>query len=195
MGGCSKDPISPGGSRRFGRVSLSLKKGDITRFTADVIVNAANAELRGGGGVDGAIHRAAGPTVMAELNLIRSKIGRCPTGGAVITQAGRLDAKFIIHAVGPVYRDGHSGEPELLASCYRESLRLAVEHSVKSIAFPAISTGVYGYPMAEAAEIAVRATKASIERHGSIEDVTFVLYSDDAFEMFQRALANTSRFE
>ncbi|MDP9169413.1 MAG: O-acetyl-ADP-ribose deacetylase [Acidobacteriota bacterium] len=169
-------------------MNISVTRGDITRFAADVIVNAANSQLAGGGGVDGAIHRAAGPTVMAELDLIRAEIGHCPTGGAVITKAGRLNARYIIHAVGPVYRGGQGREAELLSSCYREALRLAGAKEAKSIAFPAISTGVYGYPLHEAAQVAVHAVKTFAETPGSIETVTFVLYSDAAFETFRCAL-------
>src|SRR5215472_14587113 len=142
---------------------LRLITGDITRVQADAIVNAANSGLAGGGGVDGAIHRAGGPAIMRELDGIRARIGRCPTGSAVATGAGALPAKYVYHAVGPVYRDGRAGEPQLLASCYRTAFRLAAEHGVETISFPAISTGVYGYPLDEAAEIAVREVKSAIE--------------------------------
>lgn len=174
--------ISPAGK------SLRLVRGDITRVEADAIVNAANSWLAGGGGVDGAIHDAAGPSVMAELDEIRARIGHCPTGKAVLTKAGRLKGQYIIHAVGPVYRGGGEGEAELLASCYRESLRMAAERGVRSIAFPAISTGIYGYPLNEAAEIALRETAAYLGQTSGIEDVLFVLFGGDAFESFQRAL-------
>src|SRR5437016_1715017 len=142
--------------------TLRLVTGDITKVPADAIVNAANSALAGGGGVDGAIHRAGGPSIMRELDAIRKEIGRCPTGSAVVTGAGNLPAKFVFHAVGPVYRDGKHGEPELLASCYRKCLELAEERGVKTISFPAISTGIYGYPQHEAAEIAVREVKAHL---------------------------------
>jgi len=174
--------ISPAGN------SLRLERGDITRVEADAIVNAANSWLAGGGGVDGAIHDAAGPSVMAELDEIRARIGRCPTGKAVLTKAGRLKAQYIIHAVDPIYRGGGEGEAELLASCYRESLRMAAERGLRSVAFPAISTGIYGYPLNEAAEIALRETMAYLGQQGSIEDVLFVLFGGDAFESFQAAL-------
>src|SRR5437764_10498316 len=135
---------------------LRLEQGDITRVKVDAIVNAANSRLIGGGGVDGAIHRAAGPTVMAELEEVRTKIGHCPPGQAVVTKAGRLQARHIFHAVGPVYRAGDARIEQQLASCYRECLKLASEYDVRSIAFPAISTGIYGYPLNEAAPVAIR---------------------------------------
>src|ERR1044071_7163655 len=134
---------------------LRLITGDITRVPADAIANAANSGLAGGGGVDGAIHRAGGPSIMRELDQIRTRIGRCPTGGAVVTGAGNLPAKYVFHAVGPVYRDGNHGETELLASCYRKCLELAEEHGVHTISFPSISTGIYGYPMPDAAAVAL----------------------------------------
>jgi O-acetyl-ADP-ribose deacetylase (regulator of RNase III) len=167
-------------------VPLLISKGDITLVEADVIVNAANSEFVGGGGVDGAIHRAAGPSVMKELDAIRAKIGRCLTGKAVITGAGRLRAQYIVRAVGPVYRGGNFGEAEFLASCYRESIRLAGEHGAKSIAFPAISAGIYGYPMEEAARIAVREVRAGLEAPGTLETALFVLFSDAAVQTFER---------
>src|SRR5579872_2195539 len=128
---------------------LILQEGDITRVAVDAIVNAANSSLAGGGGVDGAIHRAGGPEIMRELDGIRQKAGGCPTGSAVATGAGRLPAKYVFHAVGPVYRDGRHREPGLLASCYRKCLELAEERGVATITFPAISTGIYGYPLEE----------------------------------------------
>src|SRR5947208_7334757 len=148
------DWTSPTGRR------VILQEGDITRVAVDAIVNAANSALAGGGGVDGAIHRAGGPEIMRELDAIRARIGHCPTGSAVATGAGRLPAKYVFHAVGPVYRDGRHGEPDLLAACYRKCLELAEECDMKSISFPAISTGVYGYPLQEAAAIAIRGVKA-----------------------------------
>jgi O-acetyl-ADP-ribose deacetylase (regulator of RNase III) len=168
---------------------LRLWEGDITRIEADAIVNAANSSLAGGGGVDGAIHRAAGASVMAELDAIRARIGRCPPGQAVVTGAGRLKAQIIIHAVGPVYRGGDAGEPELLASCYREALALTAGRGLKSVAFPAISTGVYGYPVEEAAVIAVREARVFLETPGSVEEVLFVLFGQKALQTFQRAVA------
>jgi O-acetyl-ADP-ribose deacetylase (regulator of RNase III) len=166
---------------------IVLQEGDITRVAADAIVNAANSALAGGGGVDGAIHRAGGPDIMLELDGIRRQIGRCPTGSAVATAAGRLPAKYVFHAVGPVYRDGRHGEPELLASCYRKCLEMAEERDVRSITFPAISTGVYGYPLEEAAAIALREVKAHLERDDTrLPQVTFVLFGKAAYEVYAR---------
>jgi O-acetyl-ADP-ribose deacetylase (regulator of RNase III) len=169
--------------------SIVLLEDDITRIEADAIVNAANSGLAGGGGVDGAIHRAAGPEIMRELDGIRKQIGRCPTGDAVVTGAGRLRAKHIFHTVGPVYRDGKHGEPELLASCYRTCLRLAEERGLASIAFPAISTGVYGYPVAAAAEIAVREVVAGLNRsETSIRKAIFVVFDHTASNVYGSTL-------
>jgi len=162
---------------------IALEQGDITRVTVDAIVNAANTSLLGGGGVDGAIHRAAGPELLAECRTL----GGCPTGSAKITHGYRLPAKYVIHAVGPVYRDGRSGEPELLAGCYRTALKLAVEHRLKSIAFPAISCGVYGYPLDEAADIALGETAAFLKNDDQLERVLFVLFDRRAFDAYQRA--------
>ena len=160
-------------------MGLEAVKADITRLAVDAIVNAANTSLLGGGGVDGAIHRAAGPELLAECRTI----GGCPTGEARITRGFRLPAKFVIHTVGPVYRDGQHDEPELLASCYRNTLRLAVENGVRTIAFPAISCGVYGYPIEEASEIAVRETKDA-----TMERILFACFGDDVYSAYQRAL-------
>src|ERR1051326_7797097 len=147
---------------------LRLITGDITRIPADAIVNAANSGLAGGGGVDGAIHRAGGPSIMRELDAIRAKIGHCPTGSAVVTGAGNLPAKFVFHAVGPRYRDGKHEEPELLASCYRKCLELAEEHGAQKVTFPSISTGIYGYPMADAAAIALGEVARHLSRRGTV---------------------------
>ncbi len=153
---------------------IELLQGDITRLDVDAIVNAANTRLAGGGGVDGAIHRAAGA---AELQAACRAIGGCATGDAVITPGFRLPARHIIHTVGPVYRDGRHGEPELLASCYRRSLELAVTHGLRSLAFPAISTGVYGYPLADATAVALRTTAEFLARQSLPERVVFVFFS------------------
>lgn len=168
---------------------ISLVEGDITRIPVDAIANAANSALAGGGGVDGAIHRAGGPAIMRELDQMRARSGGCPTGGAVATTAGNLPARFVFHAVGPVYHDGRHGEADLLASCYRTCLKLAEEREVASISFPAISTGVYGYPLDEAAEIAVRTVAESLETEGSsVREAVFVLFGRHAYEAFEKAL-------
>ena len=168
---------------------IVLEEGDITRVTADAIVNAANSALAGGGGVDGAIHRAGGAEIMLELDGIRRRIGRCPTGSAVATAAGRLPAQYVFHAVGPVYRDGRHGEPELLASCYRKCLEMAEERNVRTISFPAISTGVYGYPLENAAAIALREVKAHLEKADTrLQQVTFVLFGKAAYDVYASLL-------
>ena len=168
--------------------TVHLEQGDITLVEADAIVNAANAELAGGGGVDGAIHRAAGSGVMKELDGIRARIRRCEPGKAVATGAGRLKARYIFHAVGPIWRGGTHGEPEQLGSCYRECLRMAAERDLRSVAFPAISTGVYRYPLDEAAAIALGEITGFFAQASSVEDVRIVLFGSDAFRAFQNAL-------
>lgn len=175
---------------------IRLLTGDITGVSADAIVNAANSALRGGSGVDGAIHRAGGPELMKELDRIRAEIGNCPPGSAVVTTAGRLDAKYVFHAVGPIYQGGKSGEPEILASCYRTCLRLAEEKQLESISFPSISTGVYGYPMQEAAAIAIREVAMHLWHEGtSVKTVILVLYDENAYQIYATQLAamNASR--
>ena len=159
---------------------LEALSGDITKLSVDAIVNAANTSLLGGGGVDGAIHRAAGPELLEECR----EIGGCPTGEARITRGYRLPAKYVIHTVGPVWRGGTHGEPELLASCYRNSLRLAAEHDVRSIAFPAISCGIYGYPIDQAAEIAVR----ECAKAQSLDRIILVCFGSDVFDAVDRSL-------
>jgi len=171
-----------------GRV-MEAVQGDITRIAVDAMVNAANSMLAGGGGVDGAIHRAGGAEIMRELDEIRRVAGGCPTGSAVATGAGRLPARFVFHAVGPVYRGGERGEPELLASCYRTCLALAEDRGVASIGFPAISTGAYGYPIQPAAEIAVREVKAHLERaEGKVQRVVFVLFDRADCKVYERLM-------
>lgn len=162
--------------------------GDITRQNVDAIVNAANPTLLGGGGVNGAIHRAAGPELLAECRTI----GGCKTGDAVVTRGYRLPAPWVIHTVGPVWRGGTYGEAELLASCYRNSLRLAVEHNLRTIAFPAISTGAYGYPVRQAARVAVSTVTQFLSDHKSIEEVRFVCFDDATYQAYQIALAEHS---
>jgi len=171
-------------------VGIELEQGDITKVPADVIVNAANSALVGGGGVDGAIHRAGGPAVMADLER-RYGAGRfCPTGSAVVSDAGDLPARWVIHAVGPIWHGGAAGEPELLASAYRTALRLAAELGATSVAFPSISTGVYGYPVDLAAQIALDTVSDVLAMEpGSVERVTFVLFSRDALDVFEEVLS------
>ena len=177
---------------RIGRSILALWEGDITKFPADAIVNAANSALIRGGGVDGAIHRAAGAAMRRELDAIQARAGGCPTGSAVITKAGELPARFVIHAVGPVYRDGRHGEPGLLASCYTTALRLAEENGATSIAFPSISTGIYGYPVEAAARVAVQSVAAHLERpECAIERVTLVAFGLPALEVYRRLVRST----
>jgi O-acetyl-ADP-ribose deacetylase (regulator of RNase III) len=163
---------------------LAIVEGDITREQTDAIVNAANSRLAGGGGVDGAIHRAGGPSIMEESR----KYDGCPTGKAVITGGGDLKAKYVIHAVGPVYRDGKRGEAELLQGAYLESLKLATANGIKSVSFPALSAGAYGYPMEEAASIALATAAQYIKEHPEIKLVRFVLFGRPAYEAFEREL-------
>jgi O-acetyl-ADP-ribose deacetylase (regulator of RNase III) len=175
-----------GGSRDNPMATLSIHRGDITKLHVDAIVNAANSSLLGGGGVDGAIHRAAGPDLVFECRML----GGCPTGEARITRGYRLPARHVIHTVGPVWRGGGHGEAERLASCYRNSLALAVKHDIHTIAFPAISCGIYGYPIDDAARIAVSETERFVSEHSSIESVTFVCFEDDVARAYQLLLAD-----
>jgi O-acetyl-ADP-ribose deacetylase (regulator of RNase III) len=160
---------------------------DITHETTDAVVNAANSSLLGGGGVDGAIHEAGGPAILAECRQIVGQIGSLPAGQAVITTGGRLTAKHVIHTVGPVYRDGESGEAEKLASCHRESIRLADQHAIKSLSFPAISTGTFGYPSSEAATIAISSTVEALASTNHVSRVRFVLFDVATLRTYTRA--------
>lgn len=171
------------------RTKLTLVQGDITKQQVDAIVNAANERLLGGGGVDGAIHRAGGPKIMEECNAIRARQGGCPTGQAVITTGGNLPAKYVIHTVGPIWQGGNAGEPDLLASCYRESLTLALKHGIKTIAFPSISTGIYGYPTERAAVVALNAVKSFLEGHDEMTEVRFVLFDSATYRCYENAIA------
>jgi O-acetyl-ADP-ribose deacetylase len=165
---------------------LELLQADITKIQADAIVNAANSSLLGGGGVDGAIHRAGGPEILEDCKKIRLKQGGCKTGAAVITTAGRLPAKYVIRTVGPVWQGGNANEAKLLASCYRKSLELALQHDVKTIAFPSISTGIYGYPVEEASRIALREVSGFVEKHRGLEHVIFVCFSQADMRIYQK---------
>ncbi len=164
--------------------TLELVEGDITLQDTEGIANAANSRLAGGGGVDGAIHSAGGPQIMEACR----KIGGCPTGEARLTTGGNLKAKYVLHSVGPIYRDGNHGEPELLKAAYLSCLRLASEHSIKSIAFPSISTGVYGYPIKEAAQIALTTAMDYLRNHPEITLVRFTLFGSNAYNSYEKVL-------
>jgi len=168
---------------------IEIIRGDITKQRTDAIVNAANSSLMGGGGVDGAIHRAGGPAILEECRKIIARQGRCKTGEAVITTGGKLPAKFVIHTVGPVWNGGNNNEAEKLANCYRNSLLLAVEHNLQTISFPNISTGVYGYPKKEAAEIAMRTVAEFLLTNTSVTKNYFVCFDEENFLLY-RSLKN-----
>jgi len=163
---------------------LSAWQGDITQLDVDAIVNAANSSLLGGGGVDGAIHRAAGPDLLAECHLLRG----CQTGQAKLTRGYRLPARHVIHTVGPVWRGGTAGEPDLLASCYRNSLALALKHRLASLAFPAISCGIYGYPPEQAVPLAVATVREYCAAHADIEKIVFVSFGEEIQQLYETAL-------
>ena len=168
---------------------IKLLQEDITKVQVDAIVNAANSSLLGGGGVDGAIHRAGGKEILGECIKIRNRQGGCNTGEAVITTAGKLPAKFVIHTVGPVWNGGKKNEAELLANCYQNSLLIAVENELKSIAFPNISTGIYGYPKDLAVEVALKTIHEFLEKNIELEEVIFVCFDDENFALYEQALS------
>jgi O-acetyl-ADP-ribose deacetylase (regulator of RNase III) len=174
--------------RAFGEGLLTLQCADITTLGVDAVVNAANSALAGGGGVDGAIHRAGGPEIKRELGEFHA--GGCPTGSAVITHAGALPAQYVIHAVGPRWRDGRHDEPELLRSAYRTAFKLAVDHDCETVAAPSISTGIYGFPVEAAAPIALGEAKGALEQDGTpLREITFALFSDADLRVYAEALA------
>jgi O-acetyl-ADP-ribose deacetylase (regulator of RNase III) len=174
--------------RVINKTRLSLVQGDITRQETDAIVNAANSSLMGGGGVDGAIHRAVGTVILEDCKKIVAQSGRLPSGQAVVTTGGNLKARFVIHTVGPIWHGGKKGEPETLASAYRESLQKAVEHKLRSVSFPSISTGVYGYPVDQAAKVAIGTVIGFLKRDESLQEVVFVLFDSRTFDAYRRAL-------
>ena len=169
---------------------IFLLQGDITKQKVDAIVNAANSSLMGGGGVDGAIHRAGGPAILEDCRKIIAKQGSCKTGEAVITTGGSLPAKFVIHAVGPVWNNGKSNEAEKLANCYRNSLQLALENKIESIAFPNISTGIYGYPKKEAATIAIKTVSDLLQQNPSLPKVYFVCFDEEIYSIYKSIIAS-----
>ncbi|WP_374948672.1 O-acetyl-ADP-ribose deacetylase [Mucilaginibacter sp.] len=169
---------------------IVLRQGDITKLPVDAIINAANSSLMGGGGVDGAIHRAGGRQILEECMEIINRQGRCPAGEAVITSGGRLPARYVIHTVGPVWNGGKSNEAGLLANCYLNSLQIAIEKGIRTIAFPNISTGVYHFPKQQAAEIALETVKDFLNGHAEIEQVVFTCFDDENFVIYQKLLAD-----
>ncbi len=173
---------------------IRLIKGDITTLGTEAIVNAANKMLMGGGGVDGAIHKAAGPKLSEECQRVISKIGECRTGEAVITSGGNLDSKYVIHTVGPVWNGGESGEGRKLAQCYKNSLSLAEDFGIREVAFPNISTGIYGFPKKEAADIAVKTVSKYLKNSTMLKKVVFVCYDEENFELYNK-LVNDPDFD
>jgi O-acetyl-ADP-ribose deacetylase (regulator of RNase III) len=178
----------PSAIRQIRGCALELVQGDITREAADAIVNAANSTLMGGGGVDGAIHRSGGPAILDDCRRIIARIGSLPAGRAVVTTGGRLPARRVIHTVGPIWRGGGAGEPELLASCYRACLQLAADEGLSEVAFPSISTGAFGYPVRAAAGVALAAVHGFLADHGRPRRVRFVLFDLDTFDAYRAAL-------
>jgi O-acetyl-ADP-ribose deacetylase (regulator of RNase III) len=174
----------------MGKGKITLIQGDITEHVADVIVNAANSSLLGGGGVDGAIHGAGGPAILEACKEIRSTQGECPPGHAVITTAGRLPSKYVIHTVGPIWKGGNQGEAEVLANCYSNSLSLAAKRHLRTIGFPSISTGVYGYPVRRAASVAIETTVNFLARDDKkIDRISWILFDVDTYRAYEAALA------
>ena len=180
--------MADGLTYNIGQSKLSIIQGDLTRQTTDAIVNAANSSLMGGGGVDGAIHRAGGPAILEECKQIVAKQGRLPTGQAVITTAGNMKTRHVIHTVGPIWHGGGHQEANLLASAYRESLKLAADNNLSSVSFPSISTGAYGYPIDLASRIALRTVIDFLSRPSSVKEVVFVLYGEDNYREYKKAL-------
>lgn len=174
-------------------MKIKVIQGDITKIKTDAIVNAANSSLLGGGGVDGAIHRKGGSAILDDCMKIRAKQGGCKTGEAVITTAGNLPSKFVIHTVGPVWNGGTKGEAELLQNAYHNSLQLATENNLKTIAFPNISTGIYGYPLEAAAEVALQATQNFLAQNDTIQEVIFVCFSKDNYEIYKTLLNDSQK--
>lgn len=170
--------------------SITLLVGDITRQAVDAIVNAANSSLLGGGGVDGAIHRAGGPSILAECKKIRQHRGMLPPGRAVVTTGGALPARYVIHTVGPIWHGGRGGEPEILANCYRESMQRAEELKIATLAFPSISTGAFGYPVDRAAVVALSTVAEALGRAEQVREVRFVLFDEITFEQYKEASAS-----
>ncbi|RKD23645.1 O-acetyl-ADP-ribose deacetylase (regulator of RNase III), contains Macro domain [Caminicella sporogenes DSM 14501] len=166
---------------------IKLILGDITKEDTEAIVNAANSSLLGGGGVDGAIHKAGGPKILEECKEIRKRQGKCPTGEAVITTGGNLKAKYVIHTVGPVWKGGNNNEPKLLANAYKNSLKLAHKYNIKTIAFPSISTGVYGYPKEKACIVALNAVKEMLDKL-NFEEIRFILFSKYDFDIYKKTI-------
>jgi O-acetyl-ADP-ribose deacetylase len=180
---------APSSTRRFGNALLELTQGDLTRETVDAIVNAANSGLLGGGGVDGAIHAAGGPAILEECRELRKRMGPLPEGEAVLTTGGLLPARHVIHTVGPIWHGGRQGEPEILARCYRNSLSLARAHGLRSVAFPSISTGAYGYPIEKAAPVALAAIRDFLTGDDAIQLVRCVLFGGGDLTAYGHALA------
>lgn len=173
---------------KFGSTTIIVKKADITQEDCDAIVNAANSRLMGGGGVDGAIHRSGGPSILEECKVIRREQGECPTGHAVITGSGDLPCRHVIHTVGPVWHGGSKHEQEDLRAAYDSALHLAEDHGLKTLAFPSISTGVFGYPIEKAAPVAITAARVFCEQTSALEEIRFVLFSDGDLELYRSLL-------